>query len=255
MQISVIQTNMLWENPIANCNALEEKISALSNSDIVVLPEMFTTGFSMKPELLAEEPEGKTFKWLVKCAKHNKIAITGSYIVCENGNYYNRMYFVKPNGDYTYYNKRHLFRMGNEHEHYSVGNNRVVINYMKWNILLLVCYDLRFPVWSRNLNNEYDLIIICANWPKSRNHAWKTLLAARSIENQCYLAACNRIGFDGDGNEYSGDSAIYNPKGLQLATAQMGIDETITASLNLDEINEFRQKFPVSLDSDSFLLK
>lgn len=252
MNVSVIQTDLKWENAKANRDILSAKISTLNNVDIVLIPEMFTTGFSMTPEHLAEPAEGETLNWMRQTSRQCDVAIAGSYIVYEDGRYFNRMVFMEPSGKYYKYNKRHLFRMANEHEHYTSGDERIVVSYKNWNILLLVCYDLRFPVWSRNLNNDYDLILVCANWPQSRKHAWQTLLAARAIENQCYVAACNRIGFDGNDIFHSGNSAIYGPKGEILAAVAEGENQIISAMLNIDELNSFREKFPVCLDQDSF---
>ena len=254
MRVSVVQADIIWENVVANRLAFTENIAAQSGVDVVVLPEMFTTGFSMEPEHLAEQPNGETSAWLTDCAMRYNVAITGSFIVNDNGTFRNLMFFVKPSGEHFYYDKRHLFRMANEHEHYQQGESRVVVTYKGWKILLLVCYDLRFPVWSRNIANGYDMIAICASWPQSRIYAWRTLLAARAIENQCYVVACNRVGSDSNGNQYSGDSMILNPRGEVVVGARASLAETITADLRLDELNAFRQKFPVAMDSDTFRL-
>lgn len=252
MRISVIQSDLIWGDIAANREAFQVKIANAPESDIIVLPEMFTTGFEMLPEPLAEHPTGDTFKWLRDNAMKHNVAITGSYIVKANGRYVNRMVFAKPDGSTKYYDKRHLFRMSGEHNHYTPGDRRVVINYKGWNILLIVCYDIRFPVWSRNVNSGYDLIIVCASWPQVRNHVWRTLTAARAIENQCYVAACNRVGIDNMGVNHWGDSAIINPKGESIVMATRDTSETITAELSLDELNIFRNDFSVGLDADSF---
>ncbi|HNV51684.1 MAG TPA: nitrilase-related carbon-nitrogen hydrolase, partial [Tenuifilaceae bacterium] len=199
MRVTIIQSGLEWENPNANKINFEKKIKEVAhNSDLILLPEMFTTGFSMNPQGFADLYPGETSAWMSKMATENSIALTGSYIAKENSNYFNRMIFAYPNGDIVYYDKRHLFRMAGEDKNYSAGNKRVVVNYMGWRILLLVCYDLRFPVWSRN-RNDYDLILLVANFPERRRYAWNSLLVARAIENQCYVAACNRVGDDGNG--------------------------------------------------------
>lgn len=254
MKVSVVQSNITWEDATANRAAFAERLEAARGADLVLLPEMFTTGFSMQPEFLAEQPEGETFKWMREQSRRINAAIAGSYIVAHDGTYRNRMLWAEPGGKYAFYDKRHLFRMANEHEHYSPGNQQVIINFRGWNILLLVCYDLRFPVWSRNVSQAYDMVLICANWPASRRHAWFTLLAARAIENQCYVVACNRVGTDGQGRDYSGDSAIFDPKGFAITAAKPDAEQTISAELNLLQLNEFRESFPVHLDADRFAL-
>lgn len=252
MRVSVIQSSIEWEDPEKNLQIFEEKITEIApQSDIVLLPEMFTTGFSMKPEDMAEQYPGRTVSWMRKMAIENKTAIAGSHIAQENGNFYNRMIFTNADGSHTCYDKRHLFRMANEDQHYEAGNKRVVVHYAGWRILLLVCYDLRFPVWSRN-QNDYDLILLVANFPERRRNAWNTLLSARAIENQCYVAACNIVGTDGNGINYSGDSQIIDPLGQIIASATPGKEETINATLLLDSLRSIRDKFPAHLDADKF---
>ena len=230
MRITVIQSGLEWENPNANKINFERKIKEVAqNSDLIILPEMFTTGFSMNSQGLADSYPGETSVWMSKIANENNIALTGSYIAKESGNYFNRMIFAYPNGETTYYDKRHLFRMAGEDKNYSAGNKRVVINYMGWRILLLVCYDLRFPVWSRN-RNDYDLILLVANFPERRRYAWNSLLVARAIENQCYVAACNRVGTDGNGVNHSGDSQILDTLGQPITIANPNQDAIITAT-------------------------
>ncbi|MGE0079336.1 MAG: amidohydrolase [Bacteroidales bacterium] len=252
MRVSIVQSSLQWENPAANIKYFEDKIVEVApNSDLIVLPEMFTTGFCMNPEKMAEEHPGKTVQWITCMAANNKVAITGSYIAKENGKYYNRMLFAFPNGNVEHYDKRHLFRMGEEDKHYTPGSKRVIVSYLGWRILLLVCYDLRFPVWSRNQNN-YDLIVLVANFPESRRFAWNTLLLARAMENQCYVAACNRIGADGNSINHSGDSQIIDPLGHVLAIASPNNEEVLTSTLSLEYLINAREKFPVHLDSDNF---
>src|SRR5689334_14473149 len=192
LSFTLIQTALHWEDKDANLKMLEQKIRSIKQSQIVVLPEMFSTGFSMKPELFGESMEGPSVKWMKKLAAEKKLILTGSLIISEDENYYNRLIWMLPNGRYGYYDKRHLFAYGKEDQHYSSGNKRLIASVNGWKILLLVCYDLRFPVWARqqqseDRNFEYDVLIYVANWPERRNTAWKSLLRARAIENQCYV--------------------------------------------------------------------
>ena len=252
MKVSVIQHNTIWHDIEANKQALEPLIAQAADADLIMLPEMFSTGFNMQPSRLAEPVDGPTTQWLRQQAAKAQAAICGSIIVEHNGLYYNQMLFAHPDGRLDRYNKRHLFRMAGEHKRYAPGQQRVVVDYKGWRIMLLVCYDLRFPVWSRCLNADYDLIALCASWPAARTFAWETLLPARAIENQCYVAACNRAGADGNGYEHLGRSAIYSPKGERLAMAADGQTSIATATLNLDELRQFRKSFPAWADADAF---
>lgn len=255
MKISVLQTHIVWEDKTENLKRLQNKLETLSGeTDIAILPEMFSTGFTMRSTELAEPVDGETISTLQCWAKKYQIALAGSYIAVDNGHYYNRAFFLTPEGTTFFYDKRHLFRMGNENDHFSAGENRLIIPYKGWNICLLVCYDLRFPVWSRNINNEYDLLIYVANWPAPRRLVWDTLLSARAIENMCYVCGSNRVGTDGNGLEYNGGSTIYSPKGNILAIAPEKEESVITTDLSLEELKSFRHKFPVWMDADSFKL-
>lgn len=252
MRISIIQSVLEWENPDKNFQNFEQKICNIaSSSDLILLPEMFTTGFSMLPEKLAEQHPGRTVNWIKKMAIENNVAITGSYIAKDNNNYYNRMLFAHPHGEINQYDKRHLFRMAGEDKHYSPGDKRVIVTYNGWRILLLVCYDLRFPVWSRN-RNDYDLVLLVANFPERRRYAWNSLLIARAIENQCYVAACNRVGADGNGITHTGDSQIIDPLGQIISIASPNQEETISSTLSIENLITIRKNFPVHLDSDAF---
>lgn len=254
MRVSVVQSSLEWENKDLNFQKFEAKINQIAkDSDLILLPEMFTTGFSMQPQLLAEPHPGKTVDWIRKMATSHNVAIIGSYIAFEDGEYFNRMLFTFPNGDINYYDKRHLFRMAGEHKYYSSGSKRVIVNYMGWRILLLVCYDLRFPVWSRN-KSDYDLILLVANFPERRRLAWNSLLVARAIENQCYVAACNRVGADGNGVPHIGDSQIIDPTGQILSMASPNKEDIISSTLSMDELNTYRESFPAYLDADSFTI-
>lgn len=252
MRISVVQSDLKWEDKDANFHGIEKLILPLeSKTDLIVLPEMFSTGFSMSVNDLAEEADGKTFKWLVKTSLKGKFAICGSYIVKEKDKFYNRFVFVFPGSGHSYYDKRHLFSMGGEDKFFFPGSERLVFNYMGFRISPYVCYDLRFPVWSRN-RNEYDLAIYCANWPRPRINVWNVLLQARAIENQCYVAGCNRIGTDGMHISYNGSSGIINPRGEIIESAKDDEEVVITAELSLSELSDFRKKFDTLKDADDF---
>jgi omega-amidase len=252
MKISVIQPDLSWEQKETNLERLSMAIAGLpADSDLAVLPEMFSTGFSMNTGMLAEEPGSYTYSWITEEAVKSGKAICGSFIVKEKEKYYNRFVFVAPTGKTVYYNKRHLFRMGGEDAHFSAGNERVVFEYKGFRILPVICYDLRFPVWMRN-RNDYDLIIVVANWPASRKFVWNTLLSARAIENQCFLAAANRVGTDREGILYSGDSVILDPKGSEIIRLPPGEPATGSAEIILGDLQEFRRKFAAWKDADEF---
>lgn len=255
MRITIVQTNIVWENKQENLRMLRRKLETLcGTTEIVVLPEMFSTGFSMNSQTLAEPLSGETITTLKHWAKELGLTIAGSYIASEDKEYYNRAFFLTPEGEEHYYDKRHLFRMGQEPQHFAAGSERPIIRYQGWNICLLVCYDLRFPIWSRNVNNEYDLLIYVASWPVPRRDAWDTLLKARAIENMCYVCGVNRIGTDGNQLSYNGGSIIYSPKGEILANVADNQEDTATASLDLSDLRSFRDKFPVWKDADTFTL-
>jgi len=254
MNISIIQTELHWESASKNLKMFDEKIDALKGDiDLIILPEMFTTGFSMSPENLAEEWPGQSVKWMQQKAKSKGAAIAGSIIIEEDSKYFNRLVFAHPDGKLEHYDKRHLFRMSGEHKYYDEGQQRIVVTYKDFRILLLVCYDLRFPVWSRN-QNDYDMILIVANFPEPRRYAWNTLLPARAIENQCYVAACNRVGLDGNGVNYTGDSQIIDPQGKIIALANPNENQILSANINIQEVLNFRKAFPAHLDADGFVI-
>lgn len=255
LKISIVQTDIAWENKQENLRMLREKLHALrGTTEIVVLPEMFSTGFTMKSRELAEPVSGITVRILKELAADFQLALCGSFICSERSNYYNRAFFITPEGEEFYYDKRHLFRMGNEAEYFSAGNNKLIISYRGWNICLLVCYDLRFPVWSRNVNNEYDLLIYMASWPQARRLAWDTLLCARALENMCYVCGVNRIGVDGNKLIYNGGSVVFSAKGEVLASVPDGEEGIETVSLSLISLQQLRDKFPVWEDADAFRL-
>jgi predicted amidohydrolase len=254
MKISVIQPNTLWEDKTGNFHKLTGLISPLYNStDIVILPEMFNTGFSMNTVKLGEQPYGETFQWMKKMAEKGNFGICGSYIINEDQNYYNRWVFVSPENETPEYDKRHLFSMGGENKHFTAGKSRLSFVFRELKISAYICYDLRFPVWSRNTELS-DLIIYSASWPMARRKVWNSLLTARAIENQCYVAGSNRTGTDGEGIAHCGESVIIDPRGEIMASAETMDNCFVSAELSKDELAVFRQKFPVLDDADNFTL-
>ncbi|MCC6185969.1 MAG: amidohydrolase [Chitinophagaceae bacterium] len=254
LNISLVQTDIVWENAEQNRNLLSRKMAALKGKQhILVLPEMFTTGFSMAPHKLAETMDGATVQWMKSQANSLRSIITGSVIIEEEGQYYNRLLWVLPNGEVAYYDKRHLFSYAGEQEHYSAGSQRKIAQVNGWKICLNVCYDLRFPVWTRN-TDEYDLLLFVANWPEKRNEIWETLLKARAIENMSFVVGVNRVGEDGNEHQYIGNTSIYNPIGELLARATK--DESIIHyTLQHQGISENRSRFGFLNDRDDFLLR
>jgi predicted amidohydrolase len=256
LKITTIQSRLFWEDPAKNVAHFSEKLDTVDDTDLIILPEMFTTGFTMKPELLAEEAGGIGLQWMQEKAAQKKCVIVGSISVKENGHYYNRLYWVKPDGSFLSYDKRHLFSMGKEHEHYTPGSQKLIIDYKGWKICPLICYDLRFPVWSRNTKETpYDLLIYVANWPEVRSYPWKQLLIARAIENQCYVAGVNRIGEDGNNIPHSGDTLVLNAKGEIINQTGAHEDRSETLGLSYDTLTDFRKAFPVLNDGDGFTIK
>ena len=255
LNITTVQSKLHWESIDENLELFSQKNSQIKNTtDIIILPEMFTTGFTMNAAALAEGMDGKGVTWMKQQAKEKECCIVGSLIIKENNNYYNRLVWVYPDGSLVHYDKRHLFRMANEQEEYSSGNKKIIVEYKGWKICPLVCYDLRFPVWSRNVKNEYDLLIYIANWPERRSHAWKSLLVARAIENLSYVAGLNRVGKDGNDISYSGDSVVINYKGETLNESKANEENVETISLSHNELTEFRNSFPAFMDADVFTI-
>jgi len=255
LKFTLVQTALHWEDKQANLKMLQEKIRGLQESThAIVLPEMFSTGFSMKPELLAEKMAGSTVQWMKDLSAEKKVILTGSVIIEEEKQYFNRLIWMLPNGQYGYYDKRHLFAYAGEDQHYTAGNKRLIASVNGWKINLQVCYDLRFPVWARQQSNEgfeYDVLIYVSNWPHKRSTAWKTLLQARAIENQCYVIGVNRVGEDGNGIYHSGDSMVIDPLGEVLYHKQ---DEEgiFTIALDKTHLQTVREKFPFWKDADDF---
>ena len=253
LRVSLVQFEIAWEDPLANCALLEEKLQHLINqTDVVVLPEMFSTGFSMNDQG-AEIGHGPVIKWLKLMASRLNALVVGSIKCKENNQFFNRFVAVDPEGKILSYDKKHLFRMGGEDQFYTAGNERRIISYKNWNIAAFVCYDLRFPVWLRNVDLAYDLAIYVANWPAVRSNAWNTLLRARAIENLAYVVGVNRIGRDGNEIQYQGDSALISYLGNDLLNLA-NEDSIKSCSISKSELIEFRAKFPTDLDADHFEL-
>jgi omega-amidase len=266
LRISLIQTVIHWEDKTANLAMLQKKMDAIPDkTELIILPEMFSTGFSMAKEKLAETMDGETVAWMRDRAAKKNAIITGSIIAREDEPdgpaYYNRLIWMLPSGQSGFYDKRHLFAYGKEDQHYSAGKKRLIASVNGWKINLQICYDLRFPVWQRQshtgnseMQTEYDLLIVVANWPSARSVAWKTLLQARAIENQCYTIGVNRTGTDGKGLQYAGESMIWGPLGEPIQV--LGAEETVFShTLDRETLEEARHKFPFWRDADTFFIQ
>ena len=254
LNVSIVQTELLWHDAHGNLAHLESLISRLDRqTDVIVLPEMFTTGFTMHARENAERMDGRSITWMASLAEQTAAAVCGSLIIEERGNYYNRFVLMHPDGSSEYYDKRHRFRLAGENEHYSAGSRLVTMELNGWRIRPMVCYDLRFPVWSRN-RGDYDLLVYTANWPARRHLAWEALIRARAIENLAYVAAVNRIGIDGNDISYQGGSAVIDYLGDYLVQPTNGAG-VWTATLDKRRLDEFRERFPFHIDADPFELR
>lgn len=252
-KLALIQFDISWESSETNLSTIERVLTNSSDDvDLILLPEMFNTGFTMNPQTVATSMNGEVVQWMQYLAKTKKTVVAGSLVIAENSSFWNRFIAVYPSGELRWYDKRHLFRMGRENKTYSAGNKQIIININGWRCALFICYDLRFPVWSRSIN-DYDLALYVANWPVTRNNVWETLLKARAIENQCYVAGVNRVGKDGLG-DYSGNSMIVDFKGEVLQSLNTGKEGSVEAEISLDLLNEFKKTFPVWMDTDSFTI-
>ena len=258
LTFTLIQTHLHWEVKLANLMMLEEKINSIQQkTEVVILPEMFSTGFSMEPERFAETMDGPAVAWMKKMAIQHKIILTGSLMIEEDKKYFNRLIWMLPNGNYGYYDKRHCFAYAGEDEHYTPGNKRLIAQVKGWKINVQICYDLRFPVWARQSfdlaqdDKEYDVLLYVANWPERRNYAWKTLLTARAIENQSYVIGVNRVGNDGNNIYHSGDSMVVDPLGEILYHKQHD-EDIFTITLEKEKLEQIRNKFPFWKDADQF---
>ena len=265
LRISLVQTKLHWEDKTANLEMLEKKIDGIpDNPELIVLPEMFSTGFSMNKESLSETMDGPTVSWMRKTAIRKGAIITGSIIAKENetpdAKFYNRLIWMLPNGEFAFYDKRHLFAYGTEDRHYSAGNKRLIASVNGWKVNLQICYDLRFPVWLRQSRKEtqtapeYDLLIFVANWPVARSLAWKALLQARAIENQCYVIGVNRTGLDGKGLEYGGESMVIEPSGEPVIILG-ATDDIFSHTLSRDKLEDLRTRLPFWRDADTFFIQ
>jgi len=255
LKVALLQTDLVWENIEQNLIRFSEKINGIEEQvDLILLPEMFSTGFSMKPQNLAETMDGTTVKWMLNLATKKNVAIAGSIIIKDNEAYYNRFLFVKPTGEVEYYDKRHLFTLAGEDKVYTSGNKKTVINYKGFKICPLICYDLRFPVWARNVE-DYDVLIYVANWPKPRIAAWDTLLKARAIENMCFTIGVNRIGEDSNKLKYNGHSAVYNCLGEEMTDTVENVESIIVVTLNKKHITKVRSNLNFLNDKDVFVIK
>lgn len=252
LRVTLVQSMLHWEDAEANCAMFSEKLAPLQGStDLIVLPEMFSTGFSMRSHDLSETMDGATIAWMRGQAKRCDAAIYGSIIIEDDGERYNRGLFVRPDGMIDHYDKRHLFRMADEQKFFAAGSERVVVEWRNWRILLQVCYDLRFPVFSRN-RGDVDAMLYVANWPEARRYPWSQLLIARAIENQAYVVGVNRVGMDGKGHHYSGDSVAIDPRGEQISRVTPSEEGIAMVLLDRTALQDFRDKFPAGQDADMF---
>jgi len=260
LTLAMLQSDLVWENTEANLTSFDVTIRGITQPiDIIILPEMFNTGFSINPEKINQEYMGGVFVWMQQKAAQTNAAVVGSVLTHVAGKYYNRLYWVFPDGTHQFYDKRHLFRLGKEWQVFTPGKTRTIIEWRGWRILPLICYDLRFPVWSKNRQNggvhDYDLLIYVANWPVVRAHAWKLFLQSRAMENLSYVAGVNRVGLDGLGMDHSGDSLVADMNGQIMAMAEAHKTETVVTRIYARELVKFREQFPFSLDWDDFEIK
>jgi omega-amidase len=255
LKITVFQAYLFWENIDKNLQNISLRLSlgVREKTDLIVLPEMFNTGFTMKAEELAEEMDGITMQWLAKTANDYECVVTGTLIIKENGNYYNRMIWMLPTGEYKHYDKHHLFGLGDEDKNFKPGNKQVVVDLKGWKIRLAICYDLRFPVWLRNKNEEYDILLLVASWPDKRSSHWRTLIHARAIENQTYVIGVNRVGHDGNQVYHSGHSMCIDPYGNTVYYKPED-EDLYTFSINYPDLEKIRRQFPFLKDSDDFTI-
>jgi predicted amidohydrolase len=254
LRITLAQADLTWENPGQNLLDLQVQIQKLTGkTDLVILPEMFTTGFSMNVHHLAEPMDGPAMKWMLGLSHSTGIALAGSLIIRDNDQNYNRFIFITPSGGISFYNKRHLFSIAGESTLFTAGDQRMIVDFLGWRIALYICYDIRFPVWCRNVNDT-DLMIFTANWPAARAEVWNILLKARAIENQVYVSGVNRVGQDGNGICYTGESQVINARGSRLAESDSIIEGFLTYEISLKELNDFRRKFPVCDEADQFII-
>lgn len=254
LKITLFQGYLFWEKTDKNLQNITLKLSAIrEKTDLIILPEMFSTGFTMNAAEMAEPMNGKTMQWMKKMAMLYECVVTGSLVIKENDKYYNRLIWMRPDGSYEYYDKRHLFALGKEHNTYTAGNKKLIVELKGWKICPVICYDLRFPVWLRNVNETYDLLLIVANWPERRALHWRTLIPARAVENQAYVIGVNRVGHDGNEVYHSGDSTCIDPNG-NVVYYKRDEEDLYTFSIIGDEVTKARRAFPFLKDAENFKL-
>ncbi len=253
LKITVFQGHLFWENVDKNLQNITLRLSGIrTKTDLIILPEMFSTGFTMNAEKLAEPMDGKTMQWMQKTAVQYQCVITGSIIIAESGKYYNRLIWMRSDGSYEYYDKKHLFTLGKEPDTYTAGTNRVIIELNGWKVCPVICYDLRFPAWLRNSHQAYDLLIVVANWPEKRALHWRSLIPARAIENQAYVVGVNRVGHDGNEVYHSGDSTCIDPNG-NVIYYKRDEDDMYTFTISAEELIKIRRALPFLRDADDFV--
>lgn len=254
LKITTFQAYLFWENIDKNLQNLSLRLSSIrEKTELIVLPEMFSTGFTMKAETLAEEMDGKTMTWMHQQAVKFESVVTGTIIIKEQGKFYNRLIWMRPDGSYEYYDKRHLFGLGKEDDTYTAGEKKLFVELNGWKICPIICYDLRFPVWLRNKGDDYDMLLVVASWPERRSLHWRTLIPARAIENQAYVVAVNRVGHDGNEVYHSGDSMCIDPNG-NVVYYKPNDEDLYTFTINKDEVEKSRRAFPFLKDADDFKL-
>ncbi len=253
LRITLVQSNLYWENINANLEMFSQNLHGVKHTDLIVLPEMFSTGFSMNTNKLAEDLNGDAVNWTRETARKKRSVVTGSLMIKEDGRFYNRLVWMQPDGEFKTYDKRHLFTLSNEEQYFTAGEQKLIVELNGWKICPLICYDLRFPVWSRNKNSAYDMLLYVANWPERRAQAWKQLLMARAIENQSYVVGVNRTGNDGNGVYHSGCSAVVDPMGTVLYSKEVE-EDIFTIQLELSDLTNVRKQLPFLQDADDFVL-
>jgi predicted amidohydrolase len=254
IQVTLVQPDVIWKSARENLVRYSEVLSELGATDLIILPEMFQTGFCIEPQMIAETMYGDTVRWMKRTAESLKCAVAGSLVIRENRRFFNRLVFIDQYENLTWYDKRHLFRMAGEEVKFSSGMNRLIVPLKGWQIGFQICYDLRFPVWSRN-QDDYDVLVNVANWPAARNDVWNTLLKARAIENQSYVIGVNRVGTDGNRISYTGDSMVISPKGTIIGKLPASREDLQTFVLSWNELSNFREKFPAWKDRDVFTVQ
>lgn len=254
LNVTLVQADLVWEDITANLARFDETLDTLGQkTDLIVLPEMFSTGFTMAAASQAEAMDGRAARWIREKSREKAVDVVGSIIIRANGRFYNRLLWARPDGELLTYDKRHLFRMAGEEKVYSAGNQLLTVSLKGWNIRPFICYDLRFPAWTRNVGNAYDVAVYVANWPEKRSVHWQKLLAARAIENQCFVVGVNRVGRDGNGFDFSGDSSVIDPLGVDLLTLRY-LPGIHTVSLSAKTLLTYRKEFPAWMDADTELI-